>query len=153
MICFAAIAFLLAGSRSVFAQIIEDTPDQNVSQTSEEFLGLELRPEIRDIVKEIERKSGKEIYRLFVDLDEFVLGSSYISEDGLPVVLVSYDLEREPNKLAAVITHELLHLRLRVNGYPAFLFSDTVKTSKGRAVDTEQDHVNEVLSLIEHQIF
>ncbi len=123
------------------------------AQTSEDFLGIKLRPEIRAIVKEIEQKSGKKILARFIEQQEFVLGSSYISEDGLPVVLVDYNLEDDPNKLEAVITHELLHLRLRVNGYPTFLFSESVNTSRGRAIDTEQGHINDVLSLIEHQIF
>ncbi len=135
------------------AQVVENDADQQIEETSDDFLGLELRPEIRAIVTEIEQKTGKEIYRRFIDMDEFVLGSSYISEDGLPVVLVDYDLENEVKKLEAVVVHELLHLRLRANGYPAFLFSESVKTSRGRAIDTEQDHVNEVLSLIEHEIF
>lgn len=150
---FSALVLLLIISNNINAQIIENSSDQIVERTSGDFLGLKLRPEIRAIVKEIEQKSGKEIYKKFIELDEFVFGSSYISEDGLPVVLVDYGLEDEPKKLEAVITHELLHLRLRVNGYPTFLFSESVITAQGRAIDTEQNHINEVLSLIEHQIF
>ena len=153
LICFSAIIFLLTISGNAFAQVIEDSSDQNVEQNSNKFLGLKLRPEIRAVVKEIEQKSGRGIYSKFIELDKFMLGSSYISEDGLPVVLVDYDLEDEPKKLEAVITHELLHLRLRVNGYPTFLFSESVNMSKGRAIDTEQGHINDVISLIEHQIF
>jgi hypothetical protein len=145
--------FLAGNFSDASGQVIESDSDQQIEQRPEEFLGLNLRPEIRAIVNEIERISGRDIYSKFIDLDAFVLGSSYISEDGMPVILVDYDLGTEPGKLEAVITHELLHLRLRVNGYPTFLFSESVKTARGRAIDTEQDHVNEVLSLIEHQIF
>lgn len=123
------------------------------AQTSEDFLGITLRPEVQAIIKEIEQKTGKKILARFVEQQDFALGSSYISEDGLAVVLVDYNLEDNSNKLEAVITHELLHLRLRVNGYPTFLFSESVNTARGRAIDTEQGHINDVTSLIEHQIF
>ncbi len=76
LICFAATAFSFAIFGSAFAQTIEISLDQNVSQSSEEFLGLNLRPEIREIVKEIEHESEREIYRKFVELDDFMLGSS-----------------------------------------------------------------------------
>lgn len=135
------------------AQVVVIDPDQRVEQNSDDFLGLRLRPEIRAIVKEIEQKWRKEIFKRFIDMDQFMLGSSYISEDGLPVVLVDYELENDTDKLEAVVTHELLHLRLRANGYPTFLFSENVNTADGRAVDTEQGRINELVSLIEHQIF
>ncbi len=116
-------------------------------------MGIKLRPEIQSIVKEIERKCGKQILAEFVEQREFMFGSSYISEKGEPVVLVGYKLKNDLKKLEAVAAHELLHLRLRVNDYPTFLFSPTVQTAKGRAVDVEQSTANDLLSLIEHRIF
>lgn len=124
------------------------------AQNSELFLGIKLRPEIRTMVVEIEQKTGRRILARFIEEQDFTLGSSYISEDGIPVVLVDYALEDgDGKKLEAVITHELLHLRLRVRGYPTFLFSESINMSKGRAIDTEQGHLNDLISLIEHQIF
>ncbi len=124
------------------------------AQKSEDFLGIKLRPEVRAMVIEIEQKTGRKILSRFIEQQDFALGSSYISEDGIPVVLVDYALEDgDEKKLEAVITHELLHLRLRVRGYPTFLFSPRVNTSKGRAIDSEQDTLNDLTSLIEHQIF
>jgi hypothetical protein len=67
--------------------------------------------------------------------------------------MVTEAIEGESEKLLAVVVHELLHLKLRVNNYPAFIFSPNVKTARGRAIDVEQGHVNELLSLIEHRIF
>ncbi len=125
----------------------------NLSAQTDEFLGVRLRPEIRAIVKEIETKAGEEIYAEFVSHKDFMLGSSLISEDGVPVVLVDFSLETEAKKLEAVIAHELLHLRLRVNGYPTFLFSPNVNTAKGRAIDVEQGNINDLKDLIEHRIF
>lgn len=136
----AAIIFLfLFSSVNLFAQ--------------NEFPGVRLRPEIRAVVKEIETKTGKEIYAEFVREDDFQLGSSFISDDGVAVVLVDYSLESDPKRLEAVIVHELLHLRLRVNNYPTFVFSPTIQTAKGRAIDVEQSNINDLRSLIEHRIF
>ncbi len=135
------------------AQIGENSSSQTVEQTSNEFLGIKMRPEIQAIINEIERKAGVKIRAEFIRQKQFTLGSSYISEDGVPVVLVDDDLKNEPNKLEAVIAHELLHLRLRVGGYPTFLFAESVNTARGRAIDTEQDTLDDVTSLIEHQVF
>lgn len=135
-------------------QLIEKKSDQNVRQTSEKFLGVKLHPEVQAIIVEIEKKTGRKILSQYIEQGEFMLGSNYISEDGIPVVLIDYKLQNgDRKKLEAIITHELLHLRLRVNGYPTFLFSDSVNTAKGRAIDTEQDSLNDLISLIEHQIF
>jgi hypothetical protein len=123
------------------------------AQSPEEFLGVKLRPEIRAIVKEIEMKTGEKIYAEFIRQKDFMLGSSLISEDGVPVVLVDFSLEDDTKKLEAVIAHELLHLRLRVSGYPTFRFSPNVNTAKGRAIDVEQGNINDLKDLIEHRIF
>jgi hypothetical protein len=157
---FLAIKFLLTASINISAQIIENTPDENNGrnennrQISKSFLGIKLQPEVQLIVKEIERRTGNKIYADFVRQEGFILASSYISEEGTAYVLVDYKLENgDAKKLEAVIAHELLHLRLTANGYPAFIFSDSVNTAKGRAIDTEQDNINDLRSLIEHQIF
>jgi hypothetical protein len=124
-----------------------------LSAQTGELLGVRLRPEIRAIIKEIETKTGEEIYAEFVRGNDFQLGSSFISEDGVPVVLVDFSLETDSKRLEAVIVHELLHLRLRVNNYPTYLFSPTVQTARGRAIDVEQSNINDLKSLIEHRIF
>lgn len=120
---------------------------------ADDFLGVKLPPELETIVKEIERKTGAEIYAEFVRLDDYQLGSSFVSDDGTAVVLIDQSLEDDVKKLKAVIAHELLHLRLRVNNYPSFIFSPTVQTAKGRAIDTEQSNVNDLRNLIEHRVF
>jgi hypothetical protein len=123
------------------------------AQSRDLFLGIKLRPEVQAIVGEIEKKTGKKIYAEFTEQTDFFLGSSYISENGLAIIQVDTKLEDTPQKLEAVIAHELLHLRLRVNNYPVFLFSPTIKTAKGLAQDVEQPNVNDLTSMIEHRIF
>ena len=123
------------------------------AQPSGNFLGIKLRPEIQTIVKEIERQAGEKIYAEFVRQEDFQLGSSFISDRGVPVVLIDFRLKNDEQKLEAVIAHEILHLRLRFNDYPTFLFSSTVQTAQGRAIDTEQSNINDLTGIIEHWIF
>lgn len=120
------------------------------------FAGVNLRPEIKMVVAEIEKKTGKKIqvnYGEFDGDDNTMLGSSFINDSGIAVVNIRYDLKGRQKKLEAVMTHELLHLQLRVRDFPVFLWSPTVKTAKGAAQDVEQSNVNDLLSLIEHRIF
>ena len=144
----------------LLAQIVENNSHQNTenssvrNKTSVYFLGVKLQNEVGAMVVEIEQKKGKKILSRYIEMDRFMLGSNYLSEDGIPVVLINENLQdSDAKKLEAIITHELLHLRLRVNGYPTFLFSERVNTAKGRAIDTEQDTLNDLTSLIEHRIF
>lgn len=123
------------------------------AQSKDLFLGIKLRPEVQAIVSEIEKKTGKKIYAEFTGQKDYFLGSSYVSEKGLAIIQVDAELEDTPQKLEAVIAHELLHLRLRVNNYPVFLFSPTIKTAKGLAQDVEQPNANDLTSMIEHRIF
>jgi hypothetical protein len=123
-----------------------------------DFMGIKLRTEVQAYSDEIEKKTGKKIIGIFSPFEkkeeEGVLGVSFINEeDGIAYVGVKDNLEGQTKKLEAVIAHELLHLRQRVRGFPVFLWSPTVKTSKGFAQDVEQSNVNDLLSLIEHQVF
>ena len=139
----------------VFAVLLFGLAVCNTSaQSADKFLGIKLRPDVREIVREIENKTGKRIHSEFVRQEEFLLASSFVDDDtGAAFVLVDQSLEDDADKLQAVIAHELLHLRLRVNNYPTFIFSPSVRTAKGRAIDVEQEHVNDLLSLIEHRVF
>lgn len=120
------------------------------------FSDISLHPDVKKIIGEIESKTKKTIE---VNIGEFerdnntTFGTSFINDSGRAVVNIRHDLQYQPKKLEAVVTHELLHLKLRVNGFPVFLWSPTVKTAKGRAIDVEQSTVNDLLSLIEHQVF
>lgn len=130
------------------------TPRQKERTTTRNLLGIGLRPELALIVNEIETKTRRPILARFYDLPEFQLGASYVDEEsGNPVVTVDTGLEDDLKKLEAVLTHELLHLRLTVNGYPAFIWSPTVRTAKGSAIDVEQSNINDLRSIIEHRVF
>lgn len=147
-----AIVLLTAASLYFFCPT-----EKAAAQNARQVLGVKLRPEIVTVVDEIESKTDRKIYAELSDFDgegeEFMIGSSFISEDGVAVVRARRNLRTQAKMLEAVIGHELFHLRLRVNGYPVFLFSPTVKTRRGLAQDTEQNLVNDLQSLIEHRIF
>lgn len=124
------------------------------SQQRDTFLGIKLRPDVRSIVREIEDKTHRSIHAEFAQQPEFQLGASYIDDDtGEAVIAVDPSVKSDERKLEAIITHELLHLRLRVNNYPTFIFSPNIRTAKGRAIDVEQEHVNDLRSMIEHMVF
>jgi hypothetical protein len=124
------------------------------------LLGVSLSAEVSSWLDEVERRLGKEVYAEFAELDaadaggDYTLGASYLTRAGVGVVRVDESLRARGDKLTeAVIGHELLHLRLRARGYPLFLFSPEVKTRKGPAQEVEQEHVNDLVSLIEHRVF
>jgi len=138
------VAFLLLASIAVGVS----------AQTGRVLLGVKLQPEIVALADEIEKKAGKKIYAEFTGLEEYMIASSFINEDdGRPIVLVRPDFEGDDKKLPAILAHELLHLRLRVNNFPTFLFSPDVKTQRGRAIDVEQGNINDLKDLIEHRVF
>jgi hypothetical protein len=127
---------------------------------SRALLGVTLGREASSWLGEVEDKLGEDVYAEFAELDpegaggDYTLGASYITETGVAVIRVDESIRAKGEKeTEAVIAHELLHLRLRVRGYPLFLFSLTVKTKKGPAQDVEQSNVNDLVSLIEHRIF
>lgn len=147
MLKFSRAAFLVFGLIAVFGAPVS-------AQKEKLFLGIKLRPEVRAMADEIERKTKKPIYAEFVEFEnEYTLGTSHITERGTAIVRANSGLRAEDRKLEAVIAHELLHLRLRVNNFPVFLFAPTVKTARGLAQDVEQSNVNDLTSLIEHRVF
>jgi hypothetical protein len=123
------------------------------------LLGVRLGPEASSWLNEIEDRLGRDVYAEFAELDppdaadNYTLGVSYITGGGVAVVRVDDSFSADARKGEAVIAHELLHLRLRVRGYPLFLFSPDVRTRKGLAQDVEQSNVNDLVSLIEHRAF
>lgn len=124
------------------------------------LLGVALGKEVTDWLNEVENKLGEDIFAEFAELDpedaggDYTLGLSYITEKRVAVLRVDESFRGKGEKpTEAVIAHELLHLRLRARGYPLFLFSPTVKTKKGLAVDVEQSNVNDLVSMIEHKVF
>ncbi len=133
--------FALAGSGLIYAQ------------PADALLGIRLSPDIKAIVKEIETKTGAKIRSEFIKQTDSLLASSYIDDDGSAVVMVDFSVKNDAKKLEAIIVHELLHLGLRVSNYPTFIFSPSVRMAKGRAIDTEQDNINDLKDLIEHRVF
>ena len=124
------------------------------------LLGVRLGAEASLWLDEVEGRLGQKVYAEFAELDpedaggDYTLGTSYLTRAGVAVVRVDESFRaRGARQAEAVIAHELLHLRLRARGYPLFLFSPTVRTRKGPAQDVEQEHVNDLVSMIEHRVF
>ena len=125
------------------------------AQPGKLFLGVKLRPEVQALADEVERKTRRKIYAEFTEFEDgaSTLGISYLSENRTPVVRVNSEFQNQPSKIESIVAHELLHLRLRADGYPVFLFSSSVKTRRGLAQDVEQSNVNDLASMIEHRVF
>lgn len=124
------------------------------------LLGVRLGPEVSSWLSEVEGRLGREVYAEFAELDpegaagDYTFGTSYISAGGAAVLRVDESFRaRGERETRAVLAHELLHLRLRVRGFPLFLFSPTVMTRRGPAEDVEQENVNDLVSMIEHRVF
>jgi|GEM_PF-1347356 len=145
--------FLIA--TSCFAQVVESTNDDRPERPrSRDFFGLKVSPEVERIIAEIEQKTGSKLYADFVEQPEFQFGASFIEKDrGRAVVLIDPSLANAGKRLEAVAVHELLHLRMTVNGFPSFLWSSKVRTAKGLAIDVEQSNINDLRSIIEHRVF
>jgi hypothetical protein len=151
---FAAFICLLAVCcHAPAAQVVE-------TESARTLLGVRLGAEASAWLEEVEGKLGREVYAEFAELDpedaggDYTLGTSYLTRAGVAVLRVDESFRaRGARQTEAVIAHELLHLRLRARGYPLFLFSPTVQTRKGPAQDVEQEHVNDLVSLIEHRVF
>lgn len=130
------------------------------AQQARSLLGVKLGAEVSSWLKEVEDGLGRRVYAEFAELDEegvrgdYTLGVSYITDEGVAVIRVDESFRARGARFTeAVIGHELLHLRLRVRGYPLFLFSEAVMTMRGPAQEVEQSNVNDLVSLIEHRIF
>jgi hypothetical protein len=126
-----------------------------LAQNTKLFLGVKLHADVQALADEIESKTKRKIYAEYIEFaeDEYLLGSSYISSNGTPILRVNINFNQQPQKVEAIVAHELLHLRLRANDYPVFLFDLSVKTKRGLAQNVEQSNINDLASLIEHQAF
>jgi hypothetical protein len=131
------------------------TQSKVFAQNAKLFLGVKLHADVQAIAEEIESKTKRKIYAEYVEFakDEHLLGSSYFTSNGTPILRVNVNLMEQSQKVEAVVAHELLHLRLRANNFPVFLFAPTVKTKRGLAQDVEQSNINDLASLIEHRAF
>lgn len=147
---------LLLACGGLSAQVVTNSEDTRppVSRTkSNSLLGVKLRPEVAAMIAEIEEKCGKKLYAEFTEQEDFMLAQSFVDENRIPVVLIDPQFALQKDKVEAILIHELLHLRLRVNNYAVFIFSPTVQTQRGPAIDTEQGNINDLKNLIEHRIF
>jgi hypothetical protein len=128
------------------------TPATQALQQGRTLLGVRLGAETSAWLNEVEAGLGREVYAEFAELDPEGSAADYTL--GAAVLRVDESFRaRGARQTEAVIAHELLHLRLRVRGFPLFLFSPTVQTRRGPAGEVEQSNVNDLVSMIEHRVF
>jgi hypothetical protein len=87
------------------------------SQETRQVLGVTLSPLARAILNQVEEGFGRPIrvaYASEAELGPGVEAASYVDDDGTPAIQgIASDIEEGD------IVHELLHLKLKLEGYPA----------------------------------
>lgn len=125
------------------------------------MLGVRLRPEMAAWVEEIEAKLGKEIYAEFAPLgpedasEGFVGGENYVTERGTAVLRINllFQSDEKRSRREATLAHELLHLRQRARGFPAYAF-DLSQPARGVPVRelAETGVEGDLMEAVEHAL-
>lgn len=125
------------------------------------LLGVSLRPEMAAWLDEVEKKLGREVYAEFAPLgpedgDEgFVGGENYVTERGAAVLRMNLLFQSAANakRLEATLAHELLHLRQRARGFPAYAIDESAPAPRvplGELV--ELNVAGMLMEAIEHRL-
>jgi hypothetical protein len=85
------------------------TQSKVFAQNAKLFLGVKLHADVQAIAEEIESKTKRKIYAEYVEFakDEHLLGSSYFTSNGTPILRVNVNLMEQSQKVEAVVAHEL----------------------------------------------
>lgn len=146
--------------QSVAAQTRTET---QASKPSRErvLLGVRLRPEMAAWLEEVEGKLGKEVYAEFAPLgpeegeDGFVGGENYVTERGTAVLRLNqlFQSAGYGKRLEATLAHELLHLRQRVRGFPAYALDEAASSPRVPLGELDEMGVaGGVMEAVEHQL-
>lgn len=124
------------------------------------MLGVRLRPEVAAWLEEVERKTGREVYAEFAQLgpeDEsegFVGGENYVTERGTAVLRINVTFQSPSlrRRLEATLAHEILHLRQRARGFPAYAFDLRSSSPRTSAADFERmELAGALMEAVEHR--
>jgi hypothetical protein len=152
LVCALALALSLSTARPR-AQGLQSPARERV------LLGLRLRPEVAAWLEEVERKMGREVYAEFAQLgpdggDEgFVGGENYVTERGAAVVRINFDFQSAENRgrLEATLAHEILHLRQRARGFPAFTLDEASSSPRVPLAElNEMEVAGALMEAVEH---
>lgn len=122
----------------------------HIIDTKETISDMELTPNVRDLVKEIEKLCGKPLQIEYKDFENKThLGDSRITKDGVPVIGLNKSIK--PTK--TTIVHELCHLELRVKGYKTITFLVSAKHLNERNIKFLNLLQQQLRDPIEHTIF
>jgi len=133
----------------VFATALNSGQAQKKEETPKSLFGVRLNREALALLKEIDEVFSVPVREAWVDDPKVMSGKSWISDDGTPTIQIN----RANGKTLDVIVHELYHLKLKGEGYPAVDWRYPI------AMDTEENRAafaqlaEQVHDPIEHYMF
>ncbi len=113
------------------------------------LFGVSLNGHAASLLEEVERLFSARIREEWLDDPNWMSGKSMVSEDGTPTIQVN----RDNGKTLDVIVHELYHLKLKGQGYPAvdWRYPQAMDTDANRAAFAQL--AEQVHDPIEHYMF
>lgn len=115
-------------------------------QTGRTVLDVKLRPGTERLLNEVEKLYGRPLAVERIVPPGGGWGSSRVDPDGTPRIRIAPEAAGDE----AIIAHELLHLRLRANGAPIFLWKSTASEARLRALGEVQ---GQLYDSIQHRSF
>jgi hypothetical protein len=133
VVCTVAIACVLAQAKNGTARALFDIP---------------IKGEAASLLREVERLFNTQVREEWLDESAGMSGKSKVSDDGVPTI----QLRRDDASLD-VIVHELYHMKLKGEGYPAvmWLYPKPMDTDANRAAFAQR--AEQVHDPIEHHMF
>ncbi|HET9529239.1 MAG TPA: hypothetical protein VFQ92_02735 [Blastocatellia bacterium] len=106
-----------------------------------------LRPQARELLDHVERSYGREVrVKVMHDWDSYLIGESFLEEDGVPEVR----LNASSGCTEVCIVHELFHLKLKAEGYPAIIIKSDLTGSQRNYIESAAKVVRETM---QHRAF
>jgi len=120
-------------SATFFSHVYSQVPTDKqylVRPSTERFLNGAfremLRPQARQLLADVEKSYGREVrVKVMSDWENHLIGESSLEEDGTPEIRLNASTGR--TEVCAV--HELFHLKLKAEGYPAIILTGDLTES------------------------
>ncbi|HSE99206.1 MAG TPA: hypothetical protein VLD57_13135 [Blastocatellia bacterium] len=106
-----------------------------------------LRPQAKQLLDQVERSYGREVrVKIINNANPYLIGESLLEEDGVPEVR----LNASTGCREVCIVHELFHLKLKAEGYPAIIITAGLSESQRSYFENVARVVRET---IQHRAF